>query len=88
MRNVRFLFDEHPHTREQSALINDHRVVKPNSVVFVGASSKGADHEKGSYIYADRDDIKLLNAEETNYSIKENLSSTHLREYISNREAR
>ena len=82
LRNVRFIFDDHPH-KKTIALINDHQVVKPNSVVFVGASSKGADHEKGSYIYADRDDIKLLNAEETNYSIKENLSSTHLREYIS-----
>jgi len=81
LENVVFLFEEHPHTKIIS-LINDHRVVKPGSTVFVGSSDKGNDQEKNSYIYADRDDIKLLNADETNYSIKENLSSTHLRNHL------
>ena len=81
LENVVFLFEEHPHTKIIS-LINDHRVVKPDSTVFVGSSNKGNDQEKNSYIYADRDDIKLLNADETNYSIKENLSSTHLRDHL------
>ena len=81
LENVVFLFEEHPHTKIIS-LINDHRIVKPHSSVFVGASNKGADQQKNAYIYADRDDIKLLNVEETNYSIKENLSSTHLRDHL------
>jgi cytidyltransferase-like protein len=84
--NVTFIFDDHPH-RKTISLLNDPSVVKPDSLVFVGASSKGGDHDKGAYIYADRDDVKLLNAEETNYSIKEDLSSTHLRDYISNGES-
>jgi|10_taG_2_1085330.scaffolds.fasta_scaffold11963_3 cytidyltransferase-like protein len=83
--NVIFIFDDHPHTKIIS-MINDPGVVKSESVVFVGASSKGADHQKGSYIYADRDDIKLLEAKETNYAIKENLSSTHLRDHITRQE--
>jgi len=82
LHNVKFIFDDHPH-KKIIAMVNDHQIVKPDSVVFVGASSKGNDQSKGAYIYADRDDIKLLNAEETNYTIKENLSSTDLREYIS-----
>jgi len=81
LENVVFLFDDYPHTKTIS-LLNDPRVVKPNSTVFVGSSDKGDDQKKNSYIYTDRDDIKLLNAEETNYSIKENLSSTHLRDHL------
>jgi hypothetical protein len=84
--NVVFLFDDHPHKKIIS-LINDPRVIKSESVVFVGASSKGGDHEKGAYIYAERDDIKLLEAKETNYSIKEDLSSTDLRDHITRGDA-
>ena len=83
--NVIFIFDDHPHTKIIS-MINDPRVVKAGSHVFVGASNKGSDHQKGSYIYADRDDIKLLEAKETNYAVKENLSSTNLRDHITRQE--
>jgi len=80
--NVVFVADDHPHKKTIS-ILNDPSVVTPGSVVLIGSSNKGDDHGKGAYMYADRGDIKLLNTEETNYSMKENLSSTDLREYIS-----
>jgi cytidyltransferase-like protein len=85
LENVVFLFDDHPH-KKTIALLNDPRAIKAESLVFIGSSDKGDDQEKNSYIYAERDDIKLLNVKETNYSIKEDLSSTHLRDHITRRE--
>jgi len=82
LNNVIFIFDEHPH-RKAISILNDPSEVLSESVVLIGASNKTGDHQKASYIYADRDDIKLLNTEETNYSMVEDLSSSDLREYLS-----
>ena len=84
LKNVKFIFHDEPHKKIIS-MLNDPIAVPAGSVVMVGASDKGKDHEKGSYIYADRSDVKVLTAEETNYTIKESLSSTQLRDHITNR---